>query len=130
MREAIFADRRADGDAQLAFAVETEIADGAGVGPRETGSSSSMISIARNFGAPVMLPPGKQAASAAKCVTLRAQAAFHGGNQMLHLREAFEPAPSSGTCTEPNSQTLPRSLRSRSVIITSSASSLALVWSS
>ena len=34
--------------------------------PRGTGSSCAMISIARFFGAPVMLPPGKQAARASR----------------------------------------------------------------
>ena len=41
----------------------TEVVDPyfGGEGPRRTGSSSSMISIARIFGAPVTLPPGNTA---------------------------------------------------------------------
>ena len=71
----------------------------------------------------------KAEASAAKCVT-----SFRSRPSTVETRcctwAKRSSRASSGTCTLPNSQTLPRSLRSRSVIITSSASSLELVWSS
>ena len=46
--------------------------------------------MARNLGAPVMLPPGKLAARAAKCVTSGRNRPCDGGHEVLHLGEAFE----------------------------------------
>ena len=58
-------DHGADGDVELALAIEPKPTERAGVRPRGPGSRAAMISRARFFGAPVMEPPGKHARSAA-----------------------------------------------------------------
>ena len=88
-----------------------------------------MISIARIFGAPVMLPPGKQEASACRCVTPGRSRPATVETRCCTWAKRSSLA-KSGTVTEPYSQNRPRSLRSRSVIITSSERSLALVCNS
>ena len=54
-------DHRADGDGGVDVAREVDVADDTGVRPSLTGSSSSMISIARTFGAPETVPAGRVA---------------------------------------------------------------------
>ena len=89
---------------------------------RRCGSSSSIISIARIFGAPVMEPPGKQARS-------KSQACSAGGRRARMVLTRWCTAGkgsttnSSGTLTEPGAATRPISLRSRSTIIRFSARS-------
>ena len=97
-------------------------------GPRRTGSSSSMISIARIFGAPVIDPPGKVARSTSPAAcrdAARPRPSRRGG-----ARSAALDSQSRVTATEPYRHTRPRSLRSRSTIITFSARSFALARSS
>ena len=98
-------------------------------GPRRTGSSPSRISIARIFGAPVIEPPGNDAASRSKAsrpsartpVTVETRCWTAAVRSSRHRR---------GTRTLPGRQTRPRSLRRTSTIITFSARSLALDSSS
>jgi len=88
-----------------------------------------MISIARNFGAPVMLPPGKTQATAKGDPATAGQPAFDGGNEVLHLRKFFEPGQfrhlHRAICAD-----FAQIIRQQVVIITNSASSLALVCNS
>ena len=93
-------------------------------GPRRTGSRPSRISIARIFGAPVMEPPGNDAASrsnasrpaSSRPVTVETRCWTAAVRSRRHRR---------GTRTLPGRQTRPRSLRRTSTIITFSARSLA-----
>jgi hypothetical protein len=84
MRVSSFRDRSANDDAELAFAIETKVAERSRVRPRVIGSSSSMISIARIFGAPVTLPPGSTS-ERREMGYVGAQSSFHGRDEMLHL---------------------------------------------
>ena len=94
-------------------------------GPRRTGSRPSRISIARIFGAPVIEPPGNEAARRSKAsrsgartpVTVETRCWTAAVRSSRHRR---------GTRTLPGRQTRPRSLRRTSTIITFSARSLAL----
>ena len=61
-------------------------------GPRRTGSRSSRISIARIFGAPVIEPPGNEAASRSKRVAARRRAAGHGRDEVLDGGRPLEAA--------------------------------------
>ncbi len=98
-------------------------------GPRRTGSRPSRISIARIFGAPVIEPPGNEAASRSKAswsssrtpVTVETRCWTAAVRSSRHSR---------GTRTVPGRQTRPRSLRRTSTIMTFSARSLALDSSS
>ena len=61
-RHAVGDDARADRDREVhPLAAGGDVADRAGVRAARSGSSSSMISIARTFGAPVIVPAGKVA---------------------------------------------------------------------
>ena len=98
-------------------------------GPRRTGSRPSITSIARILGAPVMLPPGNEAAS-------RSNGSWPGRSRPVTVVTRCWTAAvrsrrsSRGTRTVPGTQTRPRSLRSTSTIITFSAWSLPLARSS
>ncbi len=98
-------------------------------GPRRTGSRPSRISMARIFGAPVIEPPGKLAASRSKASRPSASRPVTVDTRCwtAAVRSRRQ---SRGTRTVPGTQTRPRSLRSTSTIITFSARSLALVRSS
>ena len=61
-------------------------------GPRRTGSRPSRISMARIFGAPVIEPPGKLAASRSKASRPSAQPAGDGRDEVLDGRGSFQPA--------------------------------------
>ena len=54
--------------------------------PRRSGSSSSMISIARTFGAPVIVPAGKVARNASSASSPVAQLAVHLAHEVEHVR--------------------------------------------
>ena len=98
-------------------------------GPRRTGSRPSRISIARILGAPVIDPPGNDAArrsnasrpSSSSPVTVETRCWTAAVRSRRQRR---------GTRTLPGRQTRPRSLRSTSTIMTFSARSLALARSS
>ncbi len=98
-------------------------------GPRRTGSSPSMIRIARTFGAPVTEPGGKAApSSSATPIPARRR-------PETVATEWITPACASmsrgeSTRTVPYRHTRPRSLRIRSTIIVSSAFSFSLASSS
>ncbi len=89
---------------------------------RRCGSSSSIISMARIFGAPVMEPPGKQARS-------RSLACSEAGRRARMVLTRWCTAGkgsttnSAGTLTDPGAATRPISLRNRSTIIKFSARS-------
>ena len=61
-------------------------------GPRRTGSSSSRISIARIFGAPVIEPPGNAAAQQVERVAARRQPPGDGRDEVLDGGGPLEPA--------------------------------------
>ena len=77
-----------DGDGQVHVAVETEIADGAGVDAALGRSSSSMISIARTLGAPVTRA-GREGRPSTRRGRARA-AAFDVGDDVHHVRVALD----------------------------------------
>ena len=84
-------DGGADGDVELAFAVETEIAEAAGIRPARDG-----LKLVDDFHRPKLRRAGDTAAGKTisqcrKMRMLRAQPAFDSGNQMLHLRVFFQP---------------------------------------
>ena len=56
---------------------------------RRTGSSSSMICMARTFGAPLSVPAGKQAANASSALEILAQRAFQRRHQVHHVGVAL-----------------------------------------
>ena len=91
--------------------------------PRGARSSSAIISIARIFGAPVIEPPGNAARN-------RSNPSAPSRNTPVTVETRWctvgcdSSANNVGTSTDPVRQTLPRSLRSRSTIITFSARSL------
>ena len=98
-------------------------------GPRRTGSRPSRISIARIFGAPVIEPPGNDAASRSNASrsSARTPVTVETRCWTAAVRSRRQ---SRGTRTVPGRQTRPRSLRRTSTIITFSARSLALDSSS
>ena len=67
-------------------------------GPRRTGSSASISSIARIFGAPVIEPPGNEAARRSNASRPGGQPPGHGGDEVLDGRRPLEPQ-SRGTRT-------------------------------
>ena len=112
---------RADRDAEVAAAAEAEVADRARVDAARLALESSMISIVRSFGAPVIEPGGKQARTQSGGSDAP-RAAGRGRSRRAGARSRRSRPPSApGTCTLPTSQTRPRSLRSRSTIIRFSA---------
>src|SRR6266545_1648229 len=97
--------------------------------PRRCGSRHSMISIARGFGAPVIEPPGNVARIRSGILTSgRRRPRTTLSRWCTFGRDRS--ARSKGMRTLPKSQTFPRSLRSRSTIITFSAASFSLPRSS
>ncbi len=76
---------------------------------RRCGSSSSIISIARTFGAPVLSHQEKLRAADRWRVTVLVLRRY-GADQMMHGREGFHHE-HSGTFTEPATATRPISLR-------------------
>src|SRR4051795_471928 len=89
---------------------------------RRTGSSSSISSMARTFGAPVSVPAGKVAVSTSNAAMT--SATFDSTvDTMCHTWLYRSTAPNSTTCTEPGADTRPRSLRARSTSMTCSACS-------
>ena len=58
--------------------------------PRRSGSSSSMISIARTFGAPVRVPAGKHAANASSASRSFLNFAFDRRHDVHHVRVALD----------------------------------------
>ena len=85
-------------------------------------SSSSIISMARIFGAPVMEPPGKAARRALMELTSGASVPLTV-ETMWCSPGSVSILSNSETVTLPGRQTRPRSFRSRSTIITCSARS-------
>ena len=91
--------------------------------PRWTGSTSAVISMARNLGAPVMLPMGNVAARISDHLT--SSLTLHATVETIWctLRKLWMPQ-SSSTVTLAGCAMRLKSLRTRSVIITFSARSL------
>ena len=90
MGEAVLADCRADGDAQLAFAVEAEIANRAAVRP-----ARNRLQFVNDFHGADFRRAGDAAARKSrrergKMRHVLPQPAFDGGNEVLHLRESFQ----------------------------------------
>ena len=91
MGNAVPANRRADGDAQLAFAVEAEVAQRPAIG-----SAGDRFQFIDDFHRPELGCAGDAAArktGGERCEMGHPcpQAAFHRGNEMLHLRKFFQP---------------------------------------
>ena len=86
------------------------------------GSTSSMICIARTFGAPDSVPAGSTALSASIAVT-SGRSVPETWLTMWCTCEYASTIMNSSTTTEPNSETRPRSFRPRSTSITCSARS-------
>ena len=87
---AVPADGRANNDAQLTLAVEAQIAKRATVG-----STRHRLQLINNLHRPKLRCPGdaparKTRRQRRKMRHLAPQPAFHGGNQMLHLRKFFQ----------------------------------------
>ena len=99
-------------------------------GPRRTGSSRSSSSIARIFGAPVIEPPGNEAASRSNASRPGGEAARHGARPGAARRRSARGGTGAGRGRVPGRQTRPRSLRRTSTIITFSARSFAEARSS
>ena len=85
------ANRRADGDAQLAFAVETQIADRAAVRPARNRFQFVNDFHRAEFWRAGDAAAGKTRRERGEMRHVLPQPAFNGGNQMLHLREFFQP---------------------------------------
>ena len=91
--------------------------------PRRTGSSSSMISIARTFGAPDSVPAGKHGAQHVEARRAPRAAPRDVRDDVHHVRVALDDRRRLDTRTQPVSRTRPTSLRPRSTSITCSARS-------
>ena len=85
-----------------------------------------MCSRAAIFGAPVTEPGGNVAREASAHPHAGAEPARRPSTRGGRARGGARPRAAAGTSTEPNSHTRPRSLRTRSTIITFSARSLAV----
>ena len=80
-----------------------------------------MTSIVRSLGAPVIEPAGNSARSAADRADVVAQPAADRRDQLVHATGRTRPPSAPAPSTVPGSQTIDRSLRSRSTIIRFSA---------
>ena len=98
-------------------------------GPRFTGSSSSMISIARTFGAPLTVPAGRVARKTSIAVLPGTSAPLTCDVRCMTWLY-FSRVMSSSTTTVPKDDTRPTSLRARSTNITCSATSFGFSRSS
>jgi len=98
-------------------------------GPRAVGSSVSMISMARIFGAPETVPWGNVARRTSTGPTPGRSLPETPDTRCITW-EYRSTTMSSSTRTDPNSQTRPKSLRARSTSMTCSAVSFSSVRSS
>ena len=86
-----FAYRRPNEDAQLAFAIETEVTERAGVR-----ASSHRLQFIDDFHRPKLwrasdAAAGKTRGKSCEMANVGTQGAFHRRDEMLHLRVAFQP---------------------------------------
>src|SRR6516225_9278171 len=91
MHEPCLTNRRANGDAQLAFTVKSEITMAAAVGP-----ARDRFKFVNDFHRPEFwcsgdAAAGKTRSQRGKMGYIVSQPAFDGRDQVLHLRKPFEP---------------------------------------